>query len=404
VSLVAIAAPNLTLAALRMADTGALSGDPTGSIVVQVLIMTALLGIALAATRSQPRWDPLGTGVVLGLLLSLVTAALAGQPWTLQLPIFAQLGLGLLPVIGALALAHFLLTRTEVPMWGRLRLATASLLLAVAQFATYAPRTDSALIVLGMAALLVCAGLLCCTSLALVGWSIHESRHNVRLLHDRMARAEGTVREDLARFHEIGATVAGIASASRLISDPPIQLTVHRRHQIGEMIESEVARLERLMLGEVAAQRVFGLDDTIRRLVVRQQIQGQSVSWQPTDQRVWGCPDDVAEVLSILLDNAAKHGCRAGVTLEVAAFDGVVELVVTDKGPGISPEVCGQLFDWGIRGPDSPGRGIGLNIARDLAEKQGGYLMLEDSPGPGTTFVLGLVDGERNDAVGYIAG
>jgi signal transduction histidine kinase len=46
-----------------------------------------------------------------------------------------------------------------------------------------------------------------------------------------------------------------------------------------------------------------------------------------------------------------------------------------------------------------------LHIARDLAERQGGYLLLDNSPLPGTTFVLGLLDEvAQNDAVSDVAG
>ena len=70
---------------------------------------------------------------------------------------------------------------------------------------------------------------------------------------------------------------------------------------------------------------------------------------------------------------------------------------VKRSGTGICASVSdGRLFDWGRKGTMSQGQGIGLNIARGLAERQGGYLMLGGSAHAGTTFVLGLLAGDHD--------
>jgi nitrogen-specific signal transduction histidine kinase len=66
-----------------------------------------------------------------------------------------------------------------------------------------------------------------------------------------------------------------------------------------------------------------------------------------------------------------------------------VEIAVTDNGPGVSPELRRRIFAWGVSGPGSTGQGIGLHTARDLMERQGGYLELVES-GDRTTFVIGI--------------
>ena len=109
-----------------------------------------------------------------------------------------------------------------------------------------------------------------------------------------------------------------------------------------------------------------------------------------------GDPDEVAEVVDVLLDNAAKHGVGLA-EVSVTSVDGVVEVSVTDEGTGICDSVAGgRLFDWGRKGATSQGQGIGLNIARGLAERQGGYLMLGGTEHTGTTFVLGLLAGDND--------
>ena len=112
--------------------------------------------------------------------------------------------------------------------------------------------------------------------------------------------------------------------------------------------------------------------------------------WEPSGCRARGRPDDLAEAVHVLLDNAAKHGGNVGATVETREFDGVVEIVVSDLGPGIAPDVRSQVFEWGTRSRTSSGQGIGLTIARNLLEQQGGYLLLKESPPPGATFTVGL--------------
>nr|WP_241248405.1 ATP-binding protein [Nocardioides sp. KC13] len=103
-----------------------------------------------------------------------------------------------------------------------------------------------------------------------------------------------------------------------------------------------------------------------------------------------GDSDQVTEALNVLLDNAADHG-SGSVRIEVRAAgpgDTSVEIAVTDDGPGVAPELRRRIFARGVSRPGSTGQGIGLHAARDLMERQGGYLELET--GEHTTFVLGI--------------
>ena len=113
--------------------------------------------------------------------------------------------------------------------------------------------------------------------------------------------------------------------------------------------------------------------------------------------RAFGEPDDFAEVVNILLENARRHGGRT-VHMEVRENDGYVELICSDDGPGVSAEILPQLFTSGVRGPDSPGQGLGLSIAQRLMSDRGGSLELVDSLRPGATFVARLPRNEMTDA------
>ena len=76
--------------------------------------------------------------------------------------------------------------------------------------------------------------------------AIRENTTTVDALHDRVAQVEQAVREDRERLHEINATIAGIATATRLIHDGP-ELTADRKDLLQDMLDSEIARLERLV-------------------------------------------------------------------------------------------------------------------------------------------------------------
>lgn len=87
-------------------------------------------------------------------------------------------------------------------------------------------------------------------------------------------------------------------------------------------------------------------------------------------------PDAFAEILSNLLDNAGKWAASQ-VLVSWQADGSRVVLCVTDDGQGIPPDAINQLFVPGARLDERvPGHGLGLAIARDLAETANGTLDL----------------------------
>ncbi len=104
---------------------------------------------------------------------------------------------------------------------------------------------------------------------------------------------------------------------------------------------------------------------------------------------------ELRQVLGNLLDNAAKYGPE-GQTIRVAVRrrDGVVEVTVSDRGPGVPPSerrTIWQPFRRGAAGADRvPGSGIGLAVAKDLVERHGGAVAVADAPGGGARFVVTL--------------
>ena len=100
--------------------------------------------------------------------------------------------------------------------------------------------------------------------------------------------------------------------------------------------------------------------------------------------------DRVLQVISNLLANAFRwtpDGGRVGV--ELSAENGTVRVAVDDNGPGISAEERERIFRpfWSR---DGGGTGLGLPIARELANALGGRIELESAPGRGSRFELVL--------------
>lgn len=109
-------------------------------------------------------------------------------------------------------------------------------------------------------------------------------------------------------------------------------------------------------------------------------------------------------ILTQLLDNARRYTAAGAVTVRAARQNGMIQLHITDTGPGIPPEEVGRLFTrfHRIEGNNSPerGSGLGLAITRQLVERQGGRVWVQSDPGRGSTFSFSLVAAnEHSDAV-----
>ncbi|MBI3789264.1 MAG: PAS domain-containing sensor histidine kinase [Gemmatimonadetes bacterium] len=110
-------------------------------------------------------------------------------------------------------------------------------------------------------------------------------------------------------------------------------------------------------------------------------------------------------VLSNLVENAIKYSPE-GSTIRLEAAPEGEELVfsVSDEGPGIAKEDQQRVFEPFVRAqsvaPDVGGVGLGLAIARALAELQQGTLTVESRPGAGTRMLLRVRRAVLDDATG----
>ncbi|MEW5541375.1 ATP-binding protein [Streptomyces cyaneofuscatus] len=123
---------------------------------------------------------------------------------------------------------------------------------------------------------------------------------------------------------------------------------------------------------------VFDLDE-----VIKQQIEEWRPAYRSTGRalvcsgkhglRAVGTPGAVAQVLAALIENSLMHG-GGTVALRTRVTGNQVVIEVTDEGPGVPAELGARIFERTISGRNSTG--IGLAVARDLAEADGGRLEL----------------------------
>ncbi|ARP70563.1 sensor histidine kinase [Streptomyces pluripotens] len=201
-------------------------------------------------------------------------------------------------------------------------------------------------------------------------------------------------------------------------------LTAERRlaadasHQLRTPLTALSMRLEEITLTDdpdtvkeeanVALTQVERLTDVVERLLTNSRdprtgsavsfdldevIQQQLAEWRPAYRNVGraivssgkrhlqavGTPGAVAQVLAALIENSLMHG-GGTVALRTRVTGNQAVIEVTDEGPGVPADLGARIFERTISGRNSTG--IGLAVARDLAEADGGRLELLQAQPP----------------------
>jgi two-component system, OmpR family, sensor histidine kinase SenX3 len=123
------------------------------------------------------------------------------------------------------------------------------------------------------------------------------------------------------------------------------------------------------------------------------------LSFSPTAELppVRGNPQRLSLMVANLISNAIKYTPAGSVDVSLTLDDNqqMICLQVRDTGVGINPEDLPRLFDRFYRSTSAhnqhiPGSGLGLSIVKEITEQAGGRIDIENSAGPGTTFVVWL--------------
>jgi PAS domain S-box-containing protein len=211
----------------------------------------------------------------------------------------------------------------------------------------------------------------------------HELRHPATLLKGYAVtlKEHGERMDEETRRYALEAMDRG---ANRL---------VHVVEELLEMIRLGKGRMnleiEDLEPGQVAARAVEE---------VRSRFPGREIVLRVDEGtgKVRGDAEKLERLLVILLDNAVKFSPEGSlVELEVKREGRVVLFSVMDRGRGVPEECRERIFDRFYQVEDvlhhsTPGLGLGLYIAREIAEAHGGRLWHEHRPGGGSIFRLAL--------------
>jgi signal transduction histidine kinase len=146
---------------------------------------------------------------------------------------------------------------------------------------------------------------------------------------------------------------------------------------------------------QTAAAVPVDLDEVVAGPVARARAVGARVDTSGVRPvQVSGSPGQLERLVANLVDNAARHA-RHGVTVNLTESAGAAVLTVEDDGPGIDPADAERVFERftrldEARSSGDGGAGLGLAIARDIAERHGGTLSLDPSSQVGARFVVVL--------------
>ena len=206
---------------------------------------------------------------------------------------------------------------------------------------------------------------------------------------DRALVAEARAQRE--RMHELRSTVAGLVNGAEMLAHADV--STETRLRLWGSVCRELSRMQRLLSDESQAAAPLELDGALDLILDLQRLKGRHVELHTSGDTVEARYDSLAEVVNILMDNAATHGGSDSSVVEVVRRDeDTVDITVTDFGRGIPDQERQRIFEWGERGQDSPGEGIGLHLAQRLMAEDGGSLRLAETAGAGTgsSFVISL--------------
>lgn len=206
--------------------------------------------------------------------------------------------------------------------------------------------------------------------------------------------------------HQTKTPVANILLYTQLLSEQ--ELSPEGRY-CAAALEGQVEKLRALVDALVKTSRLEAgilalhpkagplmpmLEEAVAQFIPKATEKGITLALIPTDISADFDPKWTAEAVCNLLDNAVKYTPAGGtVTVEVIPYQMFCRINVTDNGPGIPEAERAKVFQRFYRSPavyETEGVGIGLYLARQIAEGQGGYIKVSSRPGRGSCFSIYL--------------
>ncbi|HXV56841.1 MAG TPA: ATP-binding protein, partial [Gaiellaceae bacterium] len=251
----------------------------------------------------------------------------------------------------------------------------------------------------------------------LLARQVGSAVENIRLYEAERRAAEelrrlAALRADFVSLvsHELRGPMAAVIGCAQTLNERWHELSDEHREALLGLVETEMSRLADLVVDVLDTSRIeagtfpceFGEVDIAQ--LVRDTTAVVALGHDQVAVRtevptalppVRGDRERLRQVLVNLLTNAVKYTVP-GDEIEVSAApgNGGVAVSVRDHGPGIPADAHRLVFEKFGRvsrdGGGKPGAGLGLYIARSIAEAHGGTLDLASRPGGGATFTLRL--------------
>ncbi|MBN9660783.1 MAG: HAMP domain-containing protein [Acidobacteria bacterium] len=236
---------------------------------------------------------------------------------------------------------------------------------------------------------------------------------------NRLLERLGTAFEQQRRFmadasHELRTPVSVAHTATEVTLDQPNRTEGEYREAL-QIIDGQLRRLKRVVEDMFLLARAdsgavplrpskFYLDELLADTAAAARVLGEKLSVNveaaPMEESLC-CADEslVRQMVMILLDNAVKYSLPGGrVSIRLGRREGLYEIFVQDNGPGIPPDAQPFIFNRFYRADParsrssatSGGAGLGLSIARWIAECHHGDLRLLSANSSGTVFCATL--------------
>jgi signal transduction histidine kinase len=237
----------------------------------------------------------------------------------------------------------------------------------------------------------------------------------------RAYEAEKTTVEELRRLsalradfvslvsHELRSPMASVIGSAKTLRVRWRELTPDQRESFLALIDHETNRLADLVNDVLDTSRIesgtfsYSFSDIDVGEIVRESAAAAQISQDEVQVRATvttplptmrGDRERLRQVVTNLIDNAVKYSpAGAEVDVETSANNGLITVAVRDRGPGVASEHKTLIFEkFGrVSGENAkPGTGLGLFIARSIAEAHGGTIEVASGEGKGATFTLAL--------------
>ena len=242
-----------------------------------------------------------------------------------------------------------------------------------------------------------------------------EAAARTRQVHDQFLASVG---------HELRTPLTTVLGYTEMLLD---EAAAEPGHPLADVVERDsriiISSCEKLL---TVVDAVLDAGRTLRGIEGRQHVEvtaavGDVVHWHQgaarsngvtitnrvaDDASVWASPEGLRQIMSTLVGNAVVHNRRGGsVDISTQPLTGEVgeprlRVVVRDTGPGLNRDQLRAAFTIVPASDDDGGgdRGLGLSLARSLAERDDGSVGAESTPGVGSAFWVELPQGPTDSA------